>query len=148
MAYDGYSAYSKIANTIDSKEVMLLKLLEGALRFLQNARRGLEAKDPRVKGEYISRVIAIISELNCALDREMGGSLVENLSDLYKYIMNRLTIANLRNDDKIMAEVEDLLTTIKEGFSGAIGKQASGVAIQTHAATSQPFGQKGFSIAA
>ncbi len=127
MTYAGYSAYNRIANTIDSKEMILVKLLEGTVRFVQAARAGLEAGNPKIKGENISRAIAIITELDCALDRDMGGNLVENLSGLYRYILRRLTLANLRNDDRVLGEVEGLLLTIKEGFADALKQVCSEV---------------------
>lgn len=147
MTYAGYSAYNRIATTIDSKEMMLVKLLEGTVRFVQAARAGLDAGDPRMKGENISRTIAIITELDCALDRDMGGSLVENLANLYHYILGRLTQANLRNDDKILCEVEGLLTTIKEGFAEAL-KQASSAMVSDHSSSYQIDSRRGLSIAA
>jgi flagellar protein FliS len=147
MTYAGYSAYNRIASTIDSKEMMLVKLLEGTVRFIQAARVGLDAGNPRIKGENISRAIAIITELDCALDRDMGGSLVENLSDLYQYILNRLTLGNLRNDNRILGEVEGLLTTIKEGFAEAL-KQVSSAVVSDHATSYPTESQRGFSIAA
>lgn len=147
MTYAGYSAYNRIANTIDSKEMILVKLLEGAVRFVRAARAGLEVSNPKAKGENISKAIAIIAELDYALDRNMGGDLVENLAGLYPYILRRLTLANLRNDDWILGEVEGLLFTIKEGFSGAL-KQISSEMLSDHALSYQPPSQKGFCIAA
>ena len=147
MTYAGYSAYNRIANTIDSKEMILVKLLDGTVRFVQAARAGLEAGNPKVKGENISKAIAIITELDCALDRNMGGSLVENLSGLYQYILNRLTLANLRNDGRILGEVEGLVLTIKEGFAEAL-KQVSSSVISDHAPSYQAESQRGFCIAA
>jgi flagellar secretion chaperone FliS len=148
MTYAGYSAYNRIANTIDSKEMILVKLLDGTVRFVQAARAGLEAGNPRTKGENISRAIAIITELDFALDRDMGGDLVENLSGLYQYILKRLTLANLRNDDRVLGEVEGLLLTIKEGFVEAL-KQVSSEALSDHALSYQPLSQRGgFCIAA
>jgi flagellar protein FliS len=128
--------------------MILVKLLEGTVRFIQAARVGLEAGNPKAKGENISRVIAIITELDCALDRDMGGSLVENLSNLYQYILTRLTLANLRNDNQIMGEVEELLTTIKEGFEGALKQISSHTVVSDHALSYQTESQRGFSIAA
>jgi flagellar secretion chaperone FliS len=147
MTYAGYSAYNRIASTIDSREIMLVKLLEGTVRFIQAARRGLEAGDPKAKGENISKAIAIITELDCALDRDMGGSIVNNLSDLYQYILNRLTFGNLRNDNQVLGEVELLLTTIHEGFAEAL-KQVSLAAVSDHSPSYQPISRRGFSIAA
>jgi len=147
MTYAGYSAYNRIANTIDSREMILVKLLDGTVRFVQAARAGLEAGNPKIKGENISKAIAIITELDCALDRDMGGSLVENLSGLYRYVLNRLTLANLRNDNRILGEVEGLLLTIKEGFSEAL-KQISSEAFSDHSLSYQPASQKGICFAA
>jgi flagellar secretion chaperone FliS len=147
MTYAGYSAYNRIANTIDCKEMILVKLLEGTVRFIQAARAGLEAGNPKTKGENISRAIGIISELDCALDRDMSDDLVENLSGLYQYILNRLTLANLRDDSRILGEVEVLLLTIKEGFAEAL-KQLSSEVLSDHALSYQPASQKGFCIEA
>ena len=147
MTYAGYSAYNRIANTIDSKEMVLVKLLEGTVSFVQAARAGLDAGNPKIKGENISRAIAIITELDCALDRDMGGNLVENLSGLYRHILKRLTLANLRNDDQVLGEVEGLLRTIKEGFADAL-KQVCSEVLSDHDLSYQPVSQKGFCIAA
>jgi flagellar secretion chaperone FliS len=145
MTYAGYSAYNRIANTIDSKEMILVKLLEGTVRFVRAARDGLDAGSPKIKGENISKAIAIITELDCALDRDMGGSLVENLSSLYPYILRRLTLANLSNDNWILGEVEGLLLTLKEGFAEA---KSSLEVVSDHALSYQSISQKGFCIAA
>lgn len=125
MSYAGLGAYNRVAIAIDSKEMVLVKLLSGSVRFISFARNGLEMGNARIKGESISRVIDILTELDCALDREMGGELVQNLSALYRYMMYRLTIANLRNDATILDEVEDILKKILEGFEGAAGKTSA-----------------------
>ena len=148
MAYAGYSAYSRIANTIDSKEIMRIKLLEGTVRHIQSARRGLEAGDPKVKGENICRAVAIITELDNALDRDMGIKLVENLSALYRYILERLTVANLKNDDTALQEVEKLMATIRDGFQGALAQQQKASAANNTAFSDASGLKKGFSIAA
>lgn len=145
MTYAGHSAYKRIASRIDSKEMMLVKLLEGAVRCIQAARTGIETGDIKIKGENISRAVAIITELDCALDRDMGGSLVENLSNLYPYILNRLTLGNLRNDNRIMDEVETLMTTIRDGFAEAFRMSTSMASPNSFPSYES---QKGFRVAA
>lgn len=148
MAYTGLGAYGKAAMVVESKERILLKLFEGAIRFLGFARNGLELQNPRIKGEGISRVIDILTELDCALDRDIDGEFVQNLSALYRYMMYRLTLANLRNDAGILDEVETVIRQIKEGFEGAMGKgsDASSTEVSTVSAYGQP--KKGLSVAA
>jgi|LGVF01.1.fsa_nt_gb flagellar protein FliS len=126
MKATGYASYRNvIVNTIGNKEEILLMLYEGALISLRIAQRGIEENNPKLKGENISRVMAILTELDCALDREKGGELAENLSVLYRYFMNRLGAANIKNDPEALEEVERLLRELYEGFKGA-AQQAAG----------------------
>ncbi len=120
MTATGYDVYKREAiNTTQSKEKILLILYEGAVRFVKLACMGIEEKSAKIRGENISKVIGILTELDYALDREAGGEIVENLSDLYHYMVNRLTHANVKNDPDALNEVEKLLTELKDGFEGA-----------------------------
>ena len=134
MTATGYEAYSRaVAHTTDKRERILLMLYDGALRFVRFARVGIKEKSPRIRGENISRVLGILTELDCALDREGGGELVENLADLYRYMMDRLTHANVKNDTEALDEVERLLTELKEGFEGALQEVIEEVTVQPEA---------------
>ena len=113
-------------------------LYEGALGAVRIARRGIAEKNPKLKGENISRVLAILTELDCALDLEKGGDLAENLAALYDYMIKRLTHANIKNDPEALEEVERLLCDLQEGFKGAAKKSARPV--YTPGAESEPTG--------
>ncbi len=140
MTAAGYAGYRKvIANTTESKEKILLMLYEGAITFVRIARRGIEEKNPKLKGENISKVLAILAELDCALDREKGGELAENLAALYSYLTNRLTTANIKNDPEALDEVGRLLRELYEGFKGA--------AVPAHAKNSESKMKEGVRIA-
>jgi len=126
MTATGYAAYNHaLVHATDNKGRILLMLYEGAVRFVRFARLGIEKKSAKIKGENISKVMAILTELDCALDRKMEGELVENLSVLYHYMIDRLTIANVKNDTGALDEVERLLLEVKGGFEGATGKKDS-----------------------
>lgn len=123
MTPNGYEAYNEaVVHTTDKKEQILLMLYDGAVRFVRFARMGIEKKSPKIRGENISKIMRILTELDCALDREGGGELVDNLSDLYRYMMDRLTHANVKNDTEALDEVEWLLTELKNGFEEALQK--------------------------
>jgi len=125
MTPTGYAAYNQaVVHTTDNKEQILLMLYAGAMRFVRFARLGIEKKNATIRGENISKVMAILTELDCALDREIGEDLVEKLSGLYHYMMNRLTIANVKNDASALDEVERLLGELKEGFDKAAKKES------------------------
>ena len=117
MVQTGHNAYKQnVGNTVISKEQLLLKLYSGALKFLAIAKRGMKENNPRVKGENITKVLNIITELDCALDMETGGEMAENLSALYRHILFSLVSANLKNDLTVLQDVEDIIQEIKEGF--------------------------------
>lgn len=121
MVQTGHQAYRQNAgNAVISKEQLLLKLYEGSLNFLRLARRGMEEKSPKIKGENISKIIAIMTELDCALDMEAGGEIAENLSMLYQHITFRLVQINVKNDIKGLDEIEHILSEIRDGFIQAV----------------------------
>ena len=121
MVQTGHQAYRQNAgNSVISKEQLLLKLYAGALNFLRLARRGMEEKNPRIKGENISKIIAIMTELDCALDMDAGGEISENLSSLYQHMIFRLVDINIKNDINGLDEVEHILMQIKDGFEQAV----------------------------
>lgn len=131
MVQTGHNAYRQnIGNSIISKEKLLLKLYAGSLNFLSLARRGMEENNPRVKGEYISKVLNIIIELDSALDMEQGGEMAENLSTLYRHILYTLVDANIKNDITALDNVAHLIREIKEGFEEVI-KQGAQATVQT-----------------
>lgn len=124
MTSRGYAAYQAAAVTsMQSKEKLLLMAYDGAIRFVERAQEGIRQESPKMKGEAISKILAIVMELDGALDRETGGEVVDNLGALYQWIMGRVTEANLRSDIHALEEVRGVLATIREGFEGAIKQQ-------------------------
>ena len=131
MIATGYNGYrNTIVNTTRNKEEILLLLYEKALLCLKMAHKGLEEENLRVKGENISKVLAILTEFECALDRENGGELVANLAGIYDYSIERLTFANIHNDLEAIREVEMLLGPLYEGFQDAAQQAAGSTAVQ------------------
>jgi flagellar protein FliS len=124
MYQKGCSAYRQsAANTVENKQVILLKLYEGALVFNSIAKRGIRNNSPRIRGENISKIMAIINELECALDHERGGEISTRLSSLYKYIMDRLLYASNHNDIEALEQVEKVMLVLKDGFEEAMKSQ-------------------------
>ena len=114
------NTYNKVyVDTTTNKVKMLLDLYEGAIRFVGFAERVLEARNIAKKGEYISRAIAIIGELDNALDRNAGGKIVRNLSSLYEYMIRRLTEANGGSSVHALREVKGLLENLLDTWKQA-----------------------------
>ena len=63
MAVREYAAYRKaIIQTTDDKRKILLMLYDGAVKFVRNARSGIEENNPKIKGENISKVALALNE--------------------------------------------------------------------------------------
>ncbi|RZA04298.1 MAG: flagellar export chaperone FliS, partial [Moraxellaceae bacterium] len=94
-------------------------LMEGALARLLGAQAAIERGDSATKGVLIGKTMGIISGLRSSLDMNVQDtSLPENLDNLYDYMGRRLLTASTQNDPAIVAEIVELLKTIKSGWDG------------------------------
>ena len=94
-------------------------LLQGAIDAINQARGALDRKDIKTKGEQIGKAVRIVEEgLRASLDPTAGGRIALELDQLYTYIVRKLTLANVRNDDHAMMECVQLLTPICDAWAG------------------------------
>ena len=117
----GASAYAKVgmeSNVIGAGPHELITLLfQGARRAISLARIHMQRRDYAAKGKAIGHAINIIGGgLQQALNLEKGGDLAARLNALYGYMTRRLLEASLKNDEKMLIEVDGLLATIEEGW--------------------------------
>ncbi len=116
------SAYQRISvetsmHTIDQHQLVSL-LYQGLLRSIATARGALARGDLPAKCSSISKAARILEEgLMTALDRDAGGDLAHNLGTVYSYALQRLILANARNDDAMLQEVMRLIEPIAQGWS-------------------------------
>ena len=102
-------------------------LLQGAIDAINQARGALERKDIKIKGEQIGKAVRIVEEgLRASLDSTTGGRIAADLDQLYGYIVRKLTLANIRNDDQALMECAQLLAPISEAWSGIRNTAGSG----------------------
>ena len=112
-----YQSVNTQAQAIEASPHRLIQMLmEGGLTRLAQARGAMERNQTALKGELVSKAIAIVGGLRQALNLEQGGELAVNLDNLYAYMTTRLMEANLKNDPAILEEVADLLREVKTGW--------------------------------
>jgi flagellar secretion chaperone FliS len=90
-----------------------LAISQGCMERISN---NLPLKDVVAKGKALGKAIRLINQLNSTLDMERGREIAQNLRALYVYMLARLTLANVTNDVKIVAEVSQLVQKIKIGW--------------------------------
>ncbi|MBX9763432.1 MAG: flagellar export chaperone FliS [Pseudomonadaceae bacterium] len=114
-----YQNVNTQAQVLDASPHRLIQMLmEGGLTRLAQAKGAMERNQVAVKGEFLSKAIAIIGGLQEALDVQQGGELAINLQRLYDYMVGRLLEANRANDPSIIDEVAGLLREVKSGWDG------------------------------
>ena len=140
----GYATYTRVATTtVENKEDILLILYENLLTEMKKARMGIEDRNPKVKGESISKALSIITELDCALDNDAGGEMAENLSVLYHYVMNRLTVANIKYDLAALDDAQGILIELNDGFKEAVSQHKASASLVSSVS---PSGRLSFAV--
>ncbi|SDR88497.1 flagellar biosynthetic protein FliS [Halopseudomonas xinjiangensis] len=95
---------------------LIQMLFEGGLQRLAQAKGAMQHGNLALKGELVGKAVGIINGLRDGLDLQKGGELSANLDNLYAYMIQRLSQANLKNDPAMIDEVAGLLREIKEGW--------------------------------
>jgi flagellar protein FliS len=96
---------------------LIAMLFQGVLLAIANAKNAILRKDIPAKSIAISKSLAILDEgLDACLDKEEGGQLAENLSQLYQYMEHRLVVANINNDMTVLDEVASLLSELSDAW--------------------------------
>ncbi|HEX3396654.1 MAG TPA: flagellar export chaperone FliS [Steroidobacteraceae bacterium] len=90
-----------------------LATAQGCMGRIEN---NLPLNDVIGKGKALGKAIRLIDQLNNTLDMERGQKIAENLRALYIYMLARLTMANVTNDSRIVAEVASLVQKVKTGW--------------------------------
>jgi flagellar secretion chaperone FliS len=92
-------------------------LFEAWMDAVTRARGALRSGNVAAKGIAIRHAVRIVEEgLRGNLNVEAGGKLARDLNALYAYLSHRLTLANLRNDDAILAECQRLMKPVQEAW--------------------------------
>ena len=107
-------------------EQLILMLYKGALFRLQLVKQGIEEKNIQKRGENLSKVIAIVAELNASINPDMTDNSTNFLRGLYSAILMELPKVSLTNDIKIINQVERYISKLKDIWENdVIGKKAA-----------------------
>ena len=120
----GLGRYQDMKVQTASPAQIMIMLYDGAIRFSLQAKKKIEEKDYEAKGVFISKTQAIIDELMNSLDFTIAPELCTNLQQLYIYINERLTHANINLEADSMDEVIQLLNTLRDGWKQALASEA------------------------
>ena len=125
---NAYTAFKRNELESASPETIMLKLFEGAIIRLKQARQEYGDGEVLLARELRSQALAILTELDNSLDRENGDpEIVEQLDGLYAYMIREINTSTTKDDFDRLGSVIDCLHILYEGFEDAVAQVASGV---------------------
>ena len=111
---------NEIATSSQGK--LIVMMYEGAIKFVNLAIEGVNSKDPSKKGKYINKAHDIVNELSLALDIKKGGEVAQRLEALYQFMLNQLTLANIKSDQKALESILKILVPLLEAWTELFAK--------------------------
>ena len=117
---NAYQKYKTTSVQSASREKLLLMMYEAAIKYTKKGLQAAEEKNIAERGMAIGRVYDIILELNNTLDHKVGGDIARNLEQLYMFMTDELTKANISGDPKHLKTVLKLLETLYDGWVKAV----------------------------
>lgn len=119
-----YRRVSVETSVVDATPHKLVEMLfDGYMESISQARGYMQTGQIEAKGKAIGRAARIVEEgLKAGLNLKDGGRLAQDLQALYAYLTMRLTLANIRNDEKVLDECVSLMEPLRQAWK-AIGPQ-------------------------
>ncbi len=106
-------------------EKLIHMLYKGALDHLACAREGVVEKDPKKRGEHLSKVISIISELNTSIDPKADDESTQFLRGLYASMLAELPKVSITNDLKTIDLTRSYLEKLNEIWETQVLKKTN-----------------------
>lgn len=129
----GYQKYRGIQVEGASPLELVLLTYDVLIKSLRLARLAGDEKNFSAEADHLTRALEALVELGTSLDVENGGSIAENLANLYAYMSRRLLEGSTRNTGESIDEVLSLAGSLREGWqelsdsnSGASPRRAVG----------------------
>ncbi len=133
MAYGSnpYSAYKEIGVKTASQGKLVVLLYEGAASNLEKA-ISLISDEGKVKpsdienfGNYLQKVMDIITELEISLNMEQGGEIAKNLMSLYVFFNKQVLDCTISHDKSKLKFVHNMLSQLHESWIVASNSMAN-----------------------
>jgi len=122
MAANPYQKYKQTSILSAPREQILLMLYEGAIKFTKLAIQAAEQKKVAERGSNIMRAYDIILELQVSLDHKVGGEIAAQLDQLYTYVLDQYTKANISGEIDPLRNSLKVIENLFDGWKVAVEK--------------------------
>jgi flagellar protein FliS len=104
----------------------VLLLLDGAVKFLLQAKGAIERKDIQARYNANRRVIEILSHLLGMVDPVSGGAAGKAMFGIYSSLLKKCIQIDFDNSMAVCDELVDHLRTLRNGMAQALAAQQQG----------------------
>lgn len=108
--------YQKGAVNGASPLQLVIMLYDGAIRFMEAGKYGIEHKDLELQNQNLQKAQRIVMELMSCLDMDKGGEIAKNLLALYSYVLNELVEANVGDKTEPIDRCIKILCELRESW--------------------------------
>jgi len=116
---DPYSQYMDIQVKTASPGKLLIMAHDAAIRFGRAAQENMRERKLDRQSANIAKMQNILVELISSLDPKADRQLAANLDALYTYMFDRLTYANIRDNEKALEEVIGIFAELRSTWAEA-----------------------------
>ena len=117
MSYGNYAQEYRKNAVIGASPVQLVVMLyDGALKFMEQGKVSMAARDIQKQNHYIQKAQRIVMELMSSLDMVKGGEIAKNLLALYTYVLEELVSANIEDRSECLDRAMRTLTELRESW--------------------------------
>ena len=120
----GYAAYVNNKVMTASPAELTLMLYDGAIKFCNIAIRAIEEGDVEKAHNNIVKVENIIDEFRATLNHKYA--VAEDFENVYVYLRERLSLANMKKDKEILEEVLKHLRTMRDTWKEVMKETNNG----------------------
>lgn len=117
---NGYAAYTNNKLMTASKGELTLMLYDGAIKFCNMAIAAIEERDIQKAHTNIVKVERIIEEFQSTLNYKYP--VAKDFNNVYEYLQEQLTQANIRKDKEMLNRVLKHLRTMRDTWKEVMHK--------------------------
>ncbi len=115
-AANAYTAYRTAELATISQRDLIVRLYQGAERFLNQAQLAMSNKQVEMAHVNCQKAKAIFCELMATLNFEKGGEIANQLKELYLFFILQIVEANLRKDPSMIARILPSIAQLREAW--------------------------------
>lgn len=119
MTNNGYAKYQQNSILTASPSKLLLMAYDGAIRFARLGGEKMKENNLDEQNTLINKSIAIVFELVSTLNEEIDPLLCSRLRSLYAYVIEKLTLANIEQNQTYLGEAINTLSQLRESWAEA-----------------------------